>query len=165
LFESSVREGRSVGAIMTNSHRSGLEERLLAKGVNVSEATKNGRLCMLDADQALSEFMGPTGPNRERLFSQFRNILRTLEASNAAIGSGVLLFGEMVAILWEQKKYDAAIRLEELWNELALTSSFHLCCAYPAKAFRDELTVAGYAKICGQHSEVVSAFADLRSPA
>jgi len=57
------------------------------------------------------------------------------------------------------------MRLEELWNELALTSSFYLCCAYPANAFRDELTLSPYAEICTQLSQVVSAFEDLRSPA
>ena len=54
-----------------------------------------------------------------------------------ANGNVVVVLGEMVAVLWAQQKYDAAIRLEELWNELALTCSFYLCCAYPANAFRD----------------------------
>jgi hypothetical protein len=36
----------------------------------------------------------------------------------------VVVFGGMVGMLGAQKKYDAAIRLEQLWNELALTCSF-----------------------------------------
>jgi hypothetical protein len=71
LFRGSLGEGRAVAAIMTSSHRSGLERRLLAQGVDVGEATQNGRLCMLDADQALNEFMEPAGPSRERFLSQF----------------------------------------------------------------------------------------------
>jgi DNA-binding NarL/FixJ family response regulator len=165
LFRHSLGEGRSVAAIMTSSHRSGLETRLLAQGVDVSEATQKGRLCMLDADQALSEFMEPAGPSRERFLLQFGNILRTLKASTVAKGSGIVVFGEMVAVLWAQKKYEAAIRLEELWNELALTSSFYLYCAYPANAFRDGFTLVPCAEICAQHSHVVSVFEDLRSPA
>ena len=165
LFRGSLGQGRSVAAIVTSAHRSGLEKRLLAQGVDVSEATQKGRLCMLDADQALGEFMEPGGPSRERFLLQFGNILRTLKASSVAKGSGVVVFGEMVAVLWAQKKYEAAIRLEELWNELALTSSFYLYCAYPADAFRDGLTLIPYADICAQHSQVVSAFEDFRSPA
>jgi DNA-binding NarL/FixJ family response regulator len=164
LFRGSLGEGRSVAAIMTSSHRSGLEGRLLAQGVDVSEATQNGRLCMLDADQALSEFMEPAGPSRERFLLQFGNILRTLQAATVAKRSEVVVFGEMVAVLWAQKKYEAAIRLEELWNELALTSSFYLCCAYPANAFRDGLTLVPYAEICAQHSHVVSAFETFAVP-
>lgn len=164
LFRGSLGEGRSVAAIMTSSHRSGLERRLLAQGVDVSEATQNGRFCMFDADQALSEFMQPAGPNRERFLLQFGNLLRKLKGTSVAIGGGIVVFGEMVAVLWEQKKYEAAIRLEELWNELGLTSSFYLCCAYPANIFRAGLTLFPYAEICAQHSHVVSAFGDLRSP-
>ena len=70
----------------------------------------------------------------------------------------VIVFGEMVAVLWAQKKYEAAIRLEELWNELALTCSFYLCCAYPASAFQERLIGGPYARICAQHSDVVSGF-------
>ena len=69
-------------------------------------------------------------------------------------------------MLWAQKRHHAlkghrktghaAIRLEELWNELAQTCSFYLCCAYPLSAFREKKG-ASYATICAQHSEVVSA--------
>jgi len=165
LFRGSLGKGRSVAAIITSSHKSGLESRLLAQGVYVSEATENGRLCMLDGDQAINEFMEPAGPSRERFLSQFGSILRTLKAASVAKGGAVVVFGEMVAVLWAQEEYDAAIRLEELWNELALTSSFYLCCAYPASAFRDGLTFVPYAEICAQHSHVVSAFEGLCSPA
>jgi hypothetical protein len=124
----------------------------------VSEATQNGRLYILDADQALSEFMEPAGPNHERFLLQFGNILRTLQAAAVAKRSEVVVFGEMVAVLWAQKKYEAAIRLEELWNELALTCSFYLYCAYPANVFREGMTLVPYAEICAQHSHVVSVF-------
>ena len=164
LFQGSLGKGHSVAAIMTSSHRNDLEKRLIAQSINLSEAIRNGRLCMLDADEALSNFMGPAGPSRGRFLSQFGNILRKLQASNLATGSRVLVFGEMVAVLWAQKKYEDAIRLEELWNELALTSSFYLCCAYPANAFRDGLAATGYADICARHSDVVSAFEDFRDP-
>jgi CheY-like chemotaxis protein len=158
LFCGSLAEGRSVAAIVTSSHRSGLEKRLHAQGVDVSEATQNGRLCILDADHALSEFMEPAGPSRERFLVQFGNILRTLQAAAVAKRNGVVVFGEMVSLLFAQQKYDDAIRLEELWNELALTCSFYLCCAYPANALRDGLTLVPYAEICAQHSKVVSRF-------
>ena len=102
--------------------------------------------------------MEPAGPNRERFLLQFGNILRALQAATVAKRSEVVVFGEMVAVLWAQKKYEAAIRLEELWNELALTCSFYNYCAYPANVFRDALTLVPYAEICAQHSHVVSAF-------
>jgi DNA-binding NarL/FixJ family response regulator len=164
LFGGSLADGQSVAAIMTASHRSGLERRLLAQGVDVSEATQSGRLSILDADQVLREFMEPTGPSRERFLLKFGNMLRALQTAAVAKRSGVVVFGEMVAVLWAQQSYDAAIRIEELWNELALTCSFHLYCAYPANAFRDGVTLVPYAEICAQHSEVVSALEAIAVP-
>jgi len=165
LFRRSLGEGQSVAAIMTGSHRWGLERRLLAQGINLSEATKDGRLCMLEADLALSEFMEATGPSRQRFLLQFGNILRRLQAAAVAKRGGVVVFGEMVAVLWAQQKYEAALRLEKLWNDLSTTSSFHLHCAYPANVFQEGLSVVPYAEICAQHSHVVSAFGSVRSPA
>ena len=53
----------------------------------------------------------------------------------------------MVAVLWAQKKYDAPIRLEELWNELALTCSLYLYWAYPANVSSDGLSLFPCAEI------------------
>src|SRR5262249_54657851 len=140
------------------SHRSGLEKRLIAQRIDVSEAVKNRRLAIFDADQALTEFMDPAGPNHDRFLSQFRDIVRTAQAATVAKNRRVVVFGEMVAVLWARKQYEAAIRLEGLWNELALSSSFYLCCAYPASGFRDALTDQFFGAICAQHSDVVSKF-------
>jgi DNA-binding NarL/FixJ family response regulator len=152
----SLGGGESAAYIMTSSHRSSLEMRLIAQGIDMIEATENGRLVILDAHQALSEFMDAAGPSRERFLFQFGDRLRRLEDAAVAKNKRVVVFGEMVAVLWAQKRHDAAIRLEELWNELAQTCSFYLCCAYPLGAFREKEGVH-YATICAQHSEVVSA--------
>ena len=128
------------------------------------EATQNGRLCTLDADQALSRFTSRTEPRA--LSSAVRKYAaHATSCIGREMSQGVVVFGEMVAELWAQKKHDAAIRLEELWNELALTCSFYLCCAYPAKVFRNGSTLVPYTEICAQHSQVVSSFEGLCSPA
>ena len=49
----------------------------------------------------------------------------------------IVVFGEMVAILWAEGKHEAAIKLEGLWNDLAETHSFTLRCAYPMTGFSD----------------------------
>jgi DNA-binding response OmpR family regulator len=158
VFGDSLDAGGSVVAVMTRPHRSGLEDRLIAKGIDLSDAMKNGRLTIFDADQALSEFMDAVGPSRERFLLLFGNIVRKAGAAAVAKNSRVFVFGEMVAVLWARRAYDAVIRLEELWNELSLTCSFYLCCAYPASGFRGKLKSEPYARICAQHSGVVSAF-------
>ena len=158
MFRASLAAGDSVVAIMTSSHRSGLEQRLMEQGVDVREAIKNDWLLLFDTDQILGECMDTVGLSRERCLSHFGNILRTAEAAARGQHKRVVVFGETVAVLWAQEKYDAAIQLEELWNELAPTCNFHLCCAYPASAFREGVGKERYATLCAQHSQVVSTF-------
>ena len=68
-----------------------------------------------------------------------------------------MVFGEMVAVLWSQKKYDASLRLEELWNGLAQTHFLYLRCAYPASGFQGMFKGEPCATICAEHSVVIPA--------
>ena len=158
LFSNELRAGDSVAVVMTRSHREGLLERLIAHGIDVDEVTTKGRLAVLDAVEALDAFMVADQPNRERFLLEFEKVIRTTKATALLNNAPLVAFGEMVAVLWEQKKYQAAVRLEQLWNELALTHSFYLCCAYPASAFQGQVERDHYAAICSEHTEVVSAF-------
>jgi PAS domain S-box-containing protein len=61
----------------------------------------------------------------------------------------------MVALLNAGGKQGAAIRLEELWNELGKTHPFLLFCAYPLCDFHGEAHTDGFMKICGTHSAIM----------
>ena len=83
-----------------------------------------------------------------------------LDRASAAVGRSrtrVAVFGEMVALLWARGNPAAALRLEELWNSLARTHAFSLCCAYPMKGFTSQQDAAAFMKICAQHSHVFPA--------
>src|SRR5262245_12782229 len=117
LVGDSLDAGESAVAIVARSRRSGLEKRLTAQRIDVSEAIKSKRLAIFDADQALSQFMDAARPSRERFLSQFGDIVRTARAAAVAKNSPVVVFGEMVGVLWARKQHQAAIQLEGLWNE------------------------------------------------
>ena len=57
-------------------------------------------------------------------------------------------FGEMamVALFWTDGKWEAAIHLEKLWNELARSFAFSLLCAYPLRVFEDIHGASSFAK-------------------
>jgi hypothetical protein len=76
--------GESAVAVMTSSHRSGLEKRLIAQSFEVNEAKDNGRLAIYDADQALSQFMDAAEPSRKRFLLQFGEIVRRALAAAVA---------------------------------------------------------------------------------
>ena len=72
-------------------------------------------------------------------------------------GRRVRAFGEMVALLWAQGNQAGAIRLEELWNDLARTHLFSLLCGYPMNAFSRQNDVPPFSEVCTCHSRVLPA--------
>jgi PAS domain S-box-containing protein len=67
----------------------------------------------------------------------------------------VAIFGEMVVLLWAEGNQAAAIRLAELWNDLAKVQWFTLRCAYPMKGFSRQEHGEPFLKICAAHSHVI----------
>jgi signal transduction histidine kinase len=61
----------------------------------------------------------------------------------------------MVNLLWRAGNPDAAIRLEELWNQLARGRSFALLCGYAMSNFGHEHDAERFAEVCRSHSRVV----------
>ena len=124
-----AREGSLV--IATEDHRQAIHKKLVACGIDVAEAVANGRFVMLDAAETLATFMIDGAPDPHR----FAEFIGNVVARVAEGGKRVRAFGEMVALLWAKGNRSAAIRLEELWNELAKTHRFALLCGYPINGF------------------------------
>jgi PAS domain S-box-containing protein len=65
------------------------------------------------------------------------------------------IYDEMAALLWQEGKENAAIRLEQLWNDLADTHSISVCCAYSLETFPRMEDGESFHKICAMHTAVV----------
>ncbi|MEO7001102.1 MAG: ATP-binding protein [Ktedonobacterales bacterium] len=139
--------------IATPSHRAGLERRLSDLGVDHRAAHRSGRLLMLDAAQTLSKFMVGDEPDPKR----FAKLMGRLIARAGSNVRHMRAFGEMVALLHVEGKSGAAIRLEELWNELQseTTVPFSLFCGYAMSSFAEHLRSDVFNEICHCHSRVL----------
>jgi signal transduction histidine kinase/BarA-like signal transduction histidine kinase len=133
-----LRATDSAILIATRAHRDGVELRLRGRGVDLNQLTAGGRYHALDARDTLSRFMIGDSPDPQLFAKTIGPVIRTARGHDRR----VLAFGEMVALLWAEGNRDAAVRLEELWNDLARRETFALLCAYPISYFDD----AGYAK-------------------
>ena len=140
----------TVVVVATEAHREGLDERLRARGLDVAAENTSGRYVSLDAAVTLSSFMVDGSPEPGRFADVVGGII-----ARAAGGRRVRIFGEMVALLWADGSYDAAIRLEELWNGLRETHSFRLFCAYPMNGIGGEMLAGPFGGVCTAHSRVV----------
>ncbi|MEP6742404.1 MAG: ATP-binding protein [bacterium] len=159
---SAIKSNDAAIVIATETHREGLDELLLANGLDLTSAKTSGQYVSLDAADTLSRFMVDGSPEPKR----FREVLGGIIASVTDGRTRVRAFGEMVALLWAEGNYTGAIRLEELWNDLQHAHSFSLFCAYPMNGFGGEKFLAPHVDVCTAHSRVIpaEAYAGLSDP-
>lgn len=155
--------GSSVVIVATKSHRENLEKELTRLGVDLGRTSEQGRFVSLDAASTLAQFMVDGSPD-EVLFREAIGAIISLAASAAhAKDDKVVVFGEMVSLLWQRGDGASALRLEQLWNRLAEVCSFRLRCAYPIGSFDRQVHTNLFSQICGEHHAVIPAegFTDL----
>jgi signal transduction histidine kinase/CheY-like chemotaxis protein len=139
--------------IATPPHRDGVAQRLTARGLDVVGAGAQGRYIALDARDTLTRFMVDGWPDPAR----FDDTIGTLISKTQERAPRIHAFGEMVALLWAEGNREAAIRLEELWNELATRMPFTLLCAYPIEAFHDTSHAKPFSDMTASHTQVLPA--------
>jgi hypothetical protein len=90
----------------------------------------SAHLMFFDIPSLLSKIMGDDWPNQPK----FIKVLGTL-IQKSCQPAGLRMLREMLAGLWAEGKYLAAIRLEELWNTLQTMDPFSRLHAYSHSAF------------------------------
>lgn len=144
-------QGERVVMVGTEQHCQALQGALEGLGVDVVRARAEGRFTVLDAERSLADFMVDGRPDRERFMDTIGHAVRTAGSD----GRDVRVFGEMVALLWDQGDVNGAIDLEALWNELAEQQHFLLTCGYPTTAL-DVAELGDVSRVCGLHTDVVA---------
>jgi PAS domain S-box-containing protein len=139
-----AREGEPCVVIATAEHNASFAAALRSSGVD-TEAIR-----FLDARATLEQFLDRGMPDAGR----FREVIGGALQEVRGPLSRVRAYGEMVDLLWRDGEPDAAIRLEELWNDLAGHSTFSLLCAYPMANFYKESDGHLFERVCAAHGIV-----------
>src|ERR1051326_2885330 len=100
--------------LATKVHREDLEIRLRANGLDLATAQARGEYISLDAAETLAMLMVEGLPEPSR----FVEVVGSLVMRATQGQRHVRIFGELVALLYMDGNHAAAIRLEELWNDL-----------------------------------------------
>lgn len=140
--------------IATHAHRAQLEERLREHGLDTTKAAIQGRYLALAAHETLAKFMIDGQLDEARFKETIGGVLKQAMEVVGGKDCRVAAFGELVALLWAQGKREEAIRVEQLWNELAKKHSFSLLCAYPANGFGRDGGPQPFLRMCEEHSSV-----------
>ena len=130
FIKSGIEEGATVIVVTTEKHGKDLQRSLDSSPALLRETNVR----FFDAATTLSSFMKDEWPSKHLFLREVGYIIQ-----QAAPTGPVRVFEEMVAVLCAQDNVRAAIRLEELWNQLAIDQTFALLCAYPNSVFSDEI--------------------------
>jgi PAS domain S-box-containing protein len=150
-----IAVGDGAVVIATKAHQDGLAQRLKARGVDTAKAISQGRYVLLDANETLPRFMVNGSVDETRFTNTISDVLTQVRNAADDKDPRVAVFGELVALLWADGKPQEALKVEELWNNLAQKHSFSLLCAYPITGFKNERHIEPFLKMCAQHSSVV----------
>jgi signal transduction histidine kinase len=155
IIGTTLMKGDTAVVVATEAHREGLAERLQERGLDLETIAKQGRYWALDAAETLSTF-NTDDTLETAVFNTFtKQFLSKVSAAADEAGSQkIVFFGEMVRLLLSEGKVDAALELEQLWNDLSRTHCFDLHCAYPMKDFHREGHSQAFLNICAEHTDV-----------
>ena len=155
FIAAALRAGDAAIAIVTNSHWESLLETLRAEGIDIDGAVRQGTYTWMDAQATLSTIMVNGLPDSALFLNDISGFVES--SSKAAKGENprVAICGERVGLLWAEGKVDAAIRLEQLCNELRKTHQVDFLCAY-AFSLRPGTDAHAVGSICAEHTTVYS---------
>jgi|tagenome__1003787_1003787.scaffolds.fasta_scaffold20688797_2 hypothetical protein len=110
-------------------------------------------VCMLDADETLATFMVDGIPE----WTAFQRVCGGAIAKLRERYPAVRAYGEMVDILWQRGARNAALRLEQYWNELGRQHEFSLLCAYEMDPLEPDSYGGALESVCRCHSHLIPA--------
>jgi signal transduction histidine kinase len=145
--------GQPCVVVATEPHRKAIAHRLKSKGFDIDRPGVTSNHLVLDARTMLSGFMAGSKPDAKRFRATLGGAIEQCLRGSSCTTARV--YGEMVDVLWADGNPDGALRLEDLWNELAATHGFSLMCAYAMGNFSHETHAAHFQEICRQHTRVV----------
>ncbi|PWT84301.1 MAG: hypothetical protein C5B57_05110 [Blastocatellia bacterium] len=156
LAEATLNAGNPFIFVATESHRNDLHQRLEARGCDIGRAVKEARFSSLDVADVLSTFMVNGWPDETRFWNAATSLI--LQAAKASRGQRlrVSACGECAPYLLREGNTDAAIRLEQLWDELARTYEVDIFCGYSTVVSDRHEDRSVVRRLCAEHRATYS---------
>jgi hypothetical protein len=144
--------GEPALVVATREHLSCFTERLQSAGWDAERLESDGLLVLADAHSMLASIVRDGRPSA----IAFDAVVGTLldQAAERHPGATPRVFGEMVDVLFHRGLPEAALALEELWNELGRGRRFSLLCGYQSDGFDAASRTARLQEVCRLHSHV-----------
>jgi len=95
-------------------------------------------------------------PDAARFFEVVGGLIEAAAKEATGQHSRVVACGECSPLLWAEGKGDAAIQLEQLWDQVGKTFGVDILCGYALSGFRGSEDEQVFQNICAEHSAVYS---------
>jgi len=153
FFISALKAGGAVITIATEGHRKALARQLTLRGMCVDQLKSEGRYLELEGEEILARCTKGRKLSKSKLEQLIGGAVAEMRASQSS--SPLIIFGELVALLWAKRNFENLCAVEQFWDNLATRFSFSLLCGYPIKEFSETGTELPFLKICAMHSVVI----------
>jgi len=142
--------------LVTQTHRDVLDQRLKAQGLDIDAALREGTYLPLDVAETLSTFMINDMPDSSRFVTARDDLIGRAAKAGKTEQPRIVACGECAPHLLREGKADAAIQVEQLWDQLVTKYAIDTLCAYPLSSFRGEEDQHVFQSVCAEHSAVHS---------
>ena len=143
--------GNAVIVLVTDPHERSLQRSLQAAQVDIALAIRQQRYVTVSITELLAKVIVGGCPDPTRFVNAAEELL-TEVARRAGQHAEIAACGECSPTLWANGHVEAAIQLEQLWDDMAESRQMDILCAYPLAA-RDE-SVASVRRLCAEHTAV-----------
>jgi PAS domain S-box-containing protein len=147
--------GEPIVIIATADHQKAFTDALRGKSFDLDPTRAGRQVTLLDAGETLAKFMRDGVPDAELFRKHVGSLVRQVRAQHEERPARA--YGEMVDVLWKSGNRQAAIRLEQMWNELATVEELTLLCGYGMDGFHSARDLADFERVCSCHSHVLPA--------
>jgi hypothetical protein len=148
----SLKAGNGVVILATDSHQRALADKLRPRGIDVDGLKKQGVLVAIDASEVCTKCLVNHDLDLSQLHSFVSPAISWASRTTQPTGARVTVYGELVALLWARREFEAVLAVEKFWERLMQRLPFWLLCGYPISEFDTPGTEDAFARICGTHS-------------
>lgn len=154
-FIAAALEVRSaVIVIVTNSHRAALLQKLKADGVDIEAAFNQGRFVLSDVADALPALLVNDQPDLNRCAQVVGDLVAQVLKTANGTDPRVVVCGESAPTLLADGKAEAAIRLEQMWDQVTKVYKVDTLCGYLWSVLPNTERGSIIERICAEHSAV-----------
>lgn len=150
---SSLRAGKSVIAVCDAARRRELARRFTAQHIDIDALAAADRYIAIDPSDVVTPLMVDGMPDDTLFWKAAITLIGRAARASRLSPPAVAAFGDAAPGLWRAGQVDAAVRLEQLWDEFIQVFNVEVVCGYAMDWLGDPPPDA-HQRLCAAHSTV-----------